>query len=226
MAQTSLDAGGIGASVRRKEDLRFLTGRGNYVDDINRHGQVYAHILRSPHPHAQIRKIDTTKAKKGAGVIAVFTAADMAADQIGTLPCGWGIKNKDGSPMKEPPHPVLAAEKVRHVGDPLAVVIGESRAAARDAAELIEVDYEALASVTDLAAAVAAGAPAVWEAAPGNVCFTLRIGDAATTEAAFANAARRVRLRLTNPRVTASPMEPRGAIGCFAQADESFTLYS
>ena len=148
---------GIGASVRRKEDQRLLTGRGNYVDDINRPGQAYAHILRSPHSHAQVRKIDTAKAKKAPGVIAVFTGADMAADQIGTLPCGWGVKNKDGSPMKEPPHQVLAAERVRHVGDPVAVVIAETRAQARDAAELIEVDYKELPVVTTIADATKNG---------------------------------------------------------------------
>src|SRR5258706_4163506 len=124
---------GIGASVRRKEDFRFLTGRGTYVDDINRPGQLYAHILRSPHPHAEIRKLDTSRAAKAAGVVAVFTGADMAKDNIGGLPCGWGIKNKDGSAMAEPPHAPLASDRVRHVGDPVVVVIAGSRAQARHA---------------------------------------------------------------------------------------------
>ncbi|MCS6854757.1 MAG: xanthine dehydrogenase family protein molybdopterin-binding subunit, partial [Elioraea sp.] len=125
---------GIGASVRRREDLRFLSGRGTYTDDINRPNQAYAVILRSPHAHARIRGIDTSRARSTPGVIAVFTGADMAAEKIGGLPCGWQVKNKDGTPMAEPPHPVLAVGKVRHVGDPVAVVIAESKAQARDAA--------------------------------------------------------------------------------------------
>ena len=120
---------GIGASVRRKEDVRFLSGRGNYTDDINRPGQLHAFIRRSDRPHATINGIDTAAAAKAPGVVAVFTGADMAADNIGGLPCGWQIHNKDGSPMAEPPHPVLAIGKVRHVGDPVAVVIAETKQA-------------------------------------------------------------------------------------------------
>ncbi|HEX5455605.1 MAG TPA: xanthine dehydrogenase family protein molybdopterin-binding subunit, partial [Stellaceae bacterium] len=131
----------IGEPVRRKEDYRFLTGQGTYTDDINRHGQVHAYILRSPHANACIKSIDTSAAKSAPGVIAVFTGQDMAADNIGGLPCGWLVNSKDGSPMKEPPHPVLALDRVRHVGDPVAVVIAESLGEARDAAEQIAVDY-------------------------------------------------------------------------------------
>ena len=120
---------GIGASVRRKEDVRFLSGRGNYTDDINRPGQLHAFIRRSDRPHAKINSIDTAAAAKAPGVVAVFTGADMAADNIGGLPCGWQIHNKDGSPMAEPPHPVLAVGKVRHVGDPVAVVVAETKQA-------------------------------------------------------------------------------------------------
>ena len=120
---------GIGASVRRKEDVRFLSGRGNYTDDINRPGQLYAVIKRADRPHAKINGIDTAAAAKAPGVVAVFTGADMAADGVGGLPCGWQIHNKDGSPMAEPPHPVLAVGKVRHVGDPVAVVIAETKQA-------------------------------------------------------------------------------------------------
>lgn len=122
---------GIGASVRRREDLRFVSGRGTYTDDINRPGQLYAVILRSPHAHARIRGIDTAAAKAAPGVAAVFTGDEMAADGVGGLPCGWQVKNKDGTPMAEPPHPVLAVGKVRHVGDPVAVVIAETRSRAR-----------------------------------------------------------------------------------------------
>ena len=133
---------GMGAAVRRKEDHRFITGSGQYVDDINRPNQVYAHIVRSPVAHAKIAGIDTSEALAVPGVVAVLTGADMAADGVGGLPCGWGIHSKDGSPMVEPAHPPLIANVVRHVGDQVAVVIAESRAVAKDAAELVMVDYE------------------------------------------------------------------------------------
>ena len=139
---------GIGAAVRRKEDLRFLSGKGNYTDDIDRPGQTYAVMRRSDRPHATINAIDTAAASKAPGVLAIFTGADMAKDEIGGLPCGWQIHNKDGSPMAEPPHPVLAIGKVRHVGDPVAVVIAETKQQARDAAELIAIDYTDLPSVS------------------------------------------------------------------------------
>ena len=135
---------GIGASVRRKEDARFLNGRGNYTDDINRPGQLHAFIRRSDRPHATINGIDTIARRRRPGVVAVFTGADLAADNVGGMPCGWQIHNKDGSPMAEPPHPVLAIGKVRHVGDPVAVVIAETKQAAKDAAEQIVIDYQDL----------------------------------------------------------------------------------
>ena len=146
---------GIGASVRRKEDVRFLSGRGNYTDDINRPGQLHAFIRRSDRPHAKINSIDTAAAAKAPGVVAVYTGADMAADNIGGLPCGWQIHNKDGSPMAEPPHPVIAIGKVRHVGDPVAVVVAETKQAAKDAAELIVIDYQDLPAAASLRDAVA-----------------------------------------------------------------------
>src|SRR3712207_3013895 len=144
---------GIGASVRRKEDLRFLSGRGQYTDDIVRPGQTHAYILRSPHAHAAVRGIDAAAAKAMPGVVVVFTGADMAG--IGGLPRGWQIHGKDGSPMAEPKHPVLAEGKVRHVGDPVAVVIAETRAQAKDAAEAITVDYEVLPAAATMEAALA-----------------------------------------------------------------------
>jgi len=131
---------GIGVAVKRVEDLRFLTGNGHYTDDINQLGQSHAWILRSPHAHAKLNAVDTTKADSAPGVIAIFTGADMAADGVGGLPCGWQIHNKDGSPMAEPGHPPLAVDKVRHVGDQIAIVIAETRDQARDAAEMIAVD--------------------------------------------------------------------------------------
>src|SRR2546429_2472926 len=131
----------IGTPVRRREDYRFLTGGGTYTDDITRPARLYAYILRSPHANARITAIDTSAARAAAGVAAVYTGADMAADGVGGLPCGWQVHSKDGSPMVEPPHPVFATDRVRHVGDPVAVVIADALAQARDAAELVSVDY-------------------------------------------------------------------------------------
>ena len=133
---------GIGAAVRRREDVRFLRGAGNYTDDMNLAGQAHAYILRSPHAHAKIGSMDTAAASAAAGVVAILTAADF--EGVGGLPCGWQVNNKDGTPMSEPKHPVLAEGKVRHVGDPVAVVIAETRNQARDAAEKINVNYEIL----------------------------------------------------------------------------------
>ncbi|HET6305587.1 MAG TPA: xanthine dehydrogenase family protein molybdopterin-binding subunit, partial [Rhodopila sp.] len=168
---------GIGASVRRKEDLRFLSGKGNYTDDINRPGQLYAIIRRADRPHARINGIDTTAAASAPGVVAVFTGADMAKDNVGGIPCGWQIHSQDGSPMAEPQHPPLAVGKVRHVGDQVAVVIAESKQQARDAAELIEIDYTDLPSVAQLADAIKPGAPEVHDGVAGNLCYDWVIGD-------------------------------------------------
>ncbi len=217
---------GIGASVRRKEDLRFLTGRGMYVDDVARPGQLYAYILRSPHPHAEIARLDTSKAAKASGVIAVFTGADMEKDNVGGLPCGWAIKSKDGSPMKEPPHPPLAIGRVRHVGDQVAVVIAETYAAAKDAAELIEVDYRPLPAVASIADAIKPGAPQIWDIAPGNTCYDWEIGDKGATDVAFRNAHKVARIELVNNRLIPNAMEPRAAIGDFDPASGDFTLYT
>jgi carbon-monoxide dehydrogenase large subunit len=219
-------ADGIGASVKRKEDQRFLTGRGNYVDDINRPGQLYAHILRSPHPHAQLKKVDTSKAKTAAGVVAVFVGTDLAADNIGGLPCGWLVKFKNDEPMKEPPHPALAIDRVRHVGDPIAVVIAESRSAARDAAELIDIDYAALPALASIADAIKPGAPTIWDSAPGNTCYDWHIGDKAATDQAFQNAHKIAKLDLVNNRLIPNAMEPRAAIGDYDPGTGDYTLYT
>ena len=152
---------GIGASVARKEDKRFLTGRGRYTDDINQPGQTYAYFLRSPHAHATLNGINTSAAKSAPGVVAVLTGDDVTADQVGTLVCGWVITDKNGEPHKAPAHPVLATGKVRHVGDPVAVVIAETAAQAKDAAEAIEVDYGALPACCNLAASLDDGAAQV-----------------------------------------------------------------
>ncbi|HLY46057.1 MAG TPA: xanthine dehydrogenase family protein molybdopterin-binding subunit [Stellaceae bacterium] len=217
----------IGTAVRRREDYRFLTGQGTYTDDINRPGQLHAFILRSPHANARIERIDTGAAKSAPGVAAIYTGADLAADGIGGLPCGWLINSKDGSPMKEPPHPVLADGRVRHVGDPVAVVIADTLGQARDAAELIAVDYAVEPAVVDVAAALRPGAPLVWpEAAPGNVCYDWHLGDLAATDAAIAKAARVVKLDLVNNRLVPNAMEPRAAIGEYDRATGEHTLYT
>ena len=217
----------IGTPVRRREDYRFLTGQGTYTDDINRPGQLYAYILRSPHANARIGSIDAKAASGAAGIVAVFTGADMAKDGIGGLPCGWLINSKDGSPMKEPPHPVLAIDRVRHVGDPVAVVIAETLAQARDAAEMIAVDYAVEPAVVDTTSALAPGAPLVWpEAAPGNICYDWHLGDLAAADAAIAKAARVVKLDLVNNRLVPNAMEPRAAIGEYNRATGEHTLYT
>jgi carbon-monoxide dehydrogenase large subunit len=217
---------GIGAPVRRKEDARFLSGRGNYVDDINRSGQLHAFIKRSDRPHARLAGIDTAAARAAPGVAAVFVGADMAADNVGGLPCGWQIHNKDGSPMAEPAHPVLAVGKVRHVGDPIAVVIAETRQEAKDAAELLAIDYQDLPAVADTRDAVAQGAPAVHDEAAGNICYDWHIGDKGVVDAAFARADRVVKLELTNNRLVPNAMEPRAALGDFDPNSGDYTLYT
>jgi carbon-monoxide dehydrogenase large subunit len=217
---------GIGAAVRRKEDARFLSGHGNYTDDIDRPGQHYAFIRRSDRPHATINHIDTSAAAKAPGVVAVFTGADMAADNVGGLPCGWLIHNKDGSPMKEPAHPVIAVGKVRHVGDPVAVVVAETKQAAKDAAELINVDYRDLPAVAMLRDATAPGAALVHDDASGNICYDWHLGDKAVVDAAFAKAAKVVKLDLTNNRLIPNAMEPRAAVGDFDAHSGDYTLYT
>ncbi len=217
---------GIGAAVRRKEDVRFLSGRGNYTDDINRPGQLHAVLKRSDRPHATINAINTTAAAAAPGVIAVFVGADMAADNVGGLPCGWQIHNKDGSPMAEPPHPVLAIGKVRHVGDPVAVVIAETKQQAKDAAELIEIDYTDLPAAATMPQALAAGAPAVHDDVPSNLCYDWHIGDKAVVEGIFAGAHKIVKLDLINNRLVPNAMEPRAALGDFDTSSGDYTLYT
>src|ERR1700685_561112 len=144
-----MSATGIGVAVRRKEDQRFITGKGHYTDDINRPGQTYAYFVRSPHAHATIKSIDSKQASSMPGVLAVLNGAELAAEKIGNLICGWMIHSKDGSPMKMAPHPALASGKVNCVGDAVAVVIAETLAQGRDAAEKIKVEYDVLTAVVD-----------------------------------------------------------------------------
>ncbi|MDA1323552.1 MAG: xanthine dehydrogenase family protein molybdopterin-binding subunit [Proteobacteria bacterium] len=218
--------GGIGERVLRKEDFRFLTGAGNYTDDINRPNQCFAVLVRSPHAHAKIQSVDAAAAQSAPNVIAVFTGADILADGIGSLPCGWGITQTDGSPMAEPPHALLQADRVRHVGDPVALVIAETREAARDAADFMDVTYEILPAVTDTAATAVKGAPQVHEEAPNNTCFDWEIGDANSTDAAFATAAHLTTLDLVNTRMVTNAMEPRTAVGDYDAGGDRYTLYT
>jgi carbon-monoxide dehydrogenase large subunit len=221
-----MNENGIGVSVRRKEDYRFLTGRGTYTDDINRPGQCHAYILRSPHASAGIEHIDTAAAAKAPGVIAVYTGADMAADGVGGLPCGWQVHSRDGEPMKEPAHPPLAGDRVRHVGDQVAVVIAHTHAQAKDAAALIAVDYAELPAVVASGDAMAADAPLVWDEAPSNLCYDWVLGDEAATDAAIASAAHVARLSLVNNRLVPNAMEPRAYIGDYDVATDQYTLYT
>jgi len=216
----------IGTPVRRREDYRFLTGQGTYTDDINRPGQLYAYILRSPHASARIAGIDTGAAATATGVVAIYTGKDLAADGVGGLPCGWQIHNKDGSPMHEPPHPVLAVDRVRHVGDPVAAVIADTLGHARDAAELINVNYGVEPAVTNAVEALRPGAPLVFAEVPGNICYDWQLGDPATIDAALKSAARVIKLDLTNNRLVPNAMEPRAAIGDFDRATGEHTLYT
>src|ERR1700748_3933133 len=148
-----MNATGIGAAVRRKEDFRFITGKGQYTDDVSRAGQSHVHFLRSPHAHAKIKKIDATAAKQMPGVLAVLTGAELAADKIGNLICGWMITSKDGSQMKMAPHPRIAHGKANYVGDAVAVVVAETLAQAKDAGEKVNVEYELLPALADPAKA-------------------------------------------------------------------------
>jgi aerobic carbon-monoxide dehydrogenase large subunit len=205
-----------GRSVRRFEDFRFLTGVGRYVDDFTRPGQVHAHVLRSPHAHAAIERIDTTAARDGSGVLGVFTETDLRADGIGPLPCIAQVSTVD--PMIVPPRYALARGRVRHVGDPAALVVAETRELARDAAERIAVEYRPLDAVVDGATALLPGAPAIWDEAPANLSYRFQRGDEAATRAAFAAAARIVEIELVNNRVVPAPIEPRAAIGNYDAA--------
>jgi aerobic carbon-monoxide dehydrogenase large subunit len=215
----------IGQPVRRKEDYRFLTGAGQYTDDIVLPAQTYAVFVRSPHAHARIKSIDTTAAKASPGVVAVFTGADIAAENVGGLPCGWLIHSIDGTPMHEPAHPVIAHETAQHVGDQVALVIAESLKAAKDAAERVEVDYEELPAVADTAHAADAGQPLVHDGVPNNTCYTWGHGDKAATDTAFAQAAHVTTLDIVNNRLVPNAIEPRAVNASYSSHDDSYTVY-
>ena len=215
---------GIGASVRRKEDKRFLTGNGRYTADITRVNQLYVHFVRSVHAHAEIVSVDTSKALHADGVVAIYTGEDVAADEIGGPISGWVITQRDGSANPEPPHPILANGKVRYVGDHIAAVIAETEQQAIDASELVNVEYKVLPAVVDLATS-ANGAP-VHDEVPSNTYFDFELGDEAATEDALANAATIVELEVRNNRLIPNAMEPRAALAEYDPIDGSYTLHT
>ena len=221
-----MSATGIGAAVRRKEDHRFITGKGHYTDDINRPGQAYAFFIRSPHAHAAIKSIDAKTASGMPGVLAVLTGTELAADKIGNLICGWMIHSKDGSPMKMAPHQALAGDKARHVGDAVAVVVAETLAQARDAAEKVNVDYAVLPAVADPAAAQRQGAPQIHEIAANNTIYQWHLGDPKAVDAAFKSAKHVTKLDIINNRLVPNAMEPRAAIGEYDTGTGAFTLWN
>ena len=221
-----MSASTIGASERRTEDKRYITGRGQYTDDIRRPYQTHAYFLRSPHAHATIKSIDFKKASKMPGVLAIYTGADIANDKIGDLICGWMVHSKDGSPMKGGRHPALAQGKVRYVGDSLAVVIAETLDQAKDATHAIKVDYGVLPAVAELAKARDAGAPQIHENAPRNTIYEWVIGDEAAVDAAMKRAKHVTKIDIVNNRLIPNAIEPRAAIGEYDQGTESFTLWT
>ena len=217
---------GIGASPKRREDVRFLTGKGQYTDDINLHGQTYVHFLRSDVAHGIIKSIDTSAAESMPGVVRIFTGADF--EGVGGLPCGWQVTDRHGQPMQEPGHPVLARGKVRHVGDPIAAIIAETKEQARDAAEAIGLDIEELPAVVDMVSALAPDAPKVHDELTSNLCYDWGFVEEnkAAVDEAFQKAAHVTTLELINNRLVANPMEPRVAVGDYNQANDESTLYT
>jgi len=219
-----MSATGIGAAVRRKEDLRFITGKGQYTDDVIRPGETRAVFVRSPHAHAKIKRIDASAAKSLPGVVAVLTGAELANDKIGNLICGWMIHSKDGTPMKMAPHPALASGKVSHEGDAVVLVIAETLAQARDAAEKVNVDYEALPAVIDTAKAKSG--PQIHEVAPNNTIYEWSLGDAKAVDAAFATAKHVTKLDIVNNRLVPNAIEPRSALAEYDAGTDQLTLWN
>src|ERR1700722_3984677 len=216
----------IGKSVPRFEDLRLVRGGGPYVDDIVLPGMAFGHVLRSPHAHAKIRRIDTAKAKVAPGVLLVLTGADWASSGFGDLPVAGGMKLRDGAPMYRPKYPAPVKDRVRWVGDYVAFVVAETKLQAADAAELIEVDYEPLPAVVSTAEAAAPGAPLVFDDCKDNISFVYTAGDKAKTDAAFAHAAHVLKQRFVINRITAATMEPRGALGDYNPTNGRYTIYT
>ncbi|HEX2115471.1 MAG TPA: xanthine dehydrogenase family protein molybdopterin-binding subunit [Alphaproteobacteria bacterium] len=217
---------GIGQSVRRIEDQRLLTGTGRYTDDITLPRQTHAYFLRSPHAHAKLVRIDTEAARGAPGVIGIVTGADLQKAGIGPIPCVVPLRNRDGSEMQIPKRPAIAIERVRFVGDIVALVVAESHAHAKDAAELIEVEYEELPAVTGTAAALEPSAAQVWDFAKNNIVFDWTLGAEAPMRAAFAKADKVVSVDLVNNRVAPTSLEPRVAAASWSPGDDRYTLYA
>jgi carbon-monoxide dehydrogenase large subunit len=221
---------GIGQSAPREEDKRFLQGGGRYTDDINLHGQAWSYLLRSPYAHARINSIDTKAARVAPGVLAVFTGEDIVNAGLGGMPCFAAkvvpLTRPDGDPMFQPHRPALVRDKVAFVGDYVAFVVAETRDQARDAAELIEVDYQPIAVNTDTRTALADDAPAVWQDCSDNICFSIEFGNKADTDKVFAGADHITRIELPMPRVAINAMEPRAALGEYDAFEDRYTLYS
>ncbi|CUH80518.1 Carbon monoxide dehydrogenase large chain [Tritonibacter multivorans] len=217
---------GIGAASKRREDIRFLTGTGNYTDDINVNGQAYVHFLRSDVAHGRLKSVDTSVAKEMPGVVRIFTSADL--EGVGGIPTGWQITDRFGEVMQEPAHPVLATEKVRHVGDPIAAIVAETPEQARNAAEAITLDIEELPAVIDMKAALNDGATKVHDDLTSNLCFDWGFveDNREAVDQAIKDAAHVTTLELVNNRLVANPMEPRVAIGDFNRATGDSTLYT
>jgi carbon-monoxide dehydrogenase large subunit len=217
---------GIGQPVRRLEDSRLLTGLGQFVDDIQLPNQLHGYVLRSPHAHARLLRIVKTAAESMPGVHLVTTGAEVAAAGLGDIPCLGGLQHRNGAGLVAPPRPALPVDRVRHAGDAVAFVVADSLAAAQDAAEAVEVDYEPLPALVEPGTALDPAAPRIWDHVPNNLCLDWEAGDAPGVAAAFARATRRTRLTLVNNRVIVNPLEPRGAIGVYDRALDRFTLYS
>ncbi|WP_404933785.1 xanthine dehydrogenase family protein molybdopterin-binding subunit [Nitratireductor sp. L15S-10] len=217
---------GIGARVLRKEDKRFITGKGRYTDDIRNERQAYAAFVRSPHAHAKVKSIDSAEAEKMDGVIAVLNGKQLTDDGIGNLICGWAVNSKDGSPMNMGAWSALATDKVRYVGDAVVLVVAETQAQARAAAEAVEVDYEELPAVVHAVDALKGGAPQVHDNAPGNLIFDWGLGEEAAVDKALAGAAHVTEMKIVNNRLSPNPMEPRSAIATYDEAEDHYTLYT
>jgi len=217
----------IGKAVKRVEDKRFITGKGRYTDDITLPGMTHAYIVRSPYAHARILSVDTSAAEAMEGVVKVFTGKDIAGSGVNGVPCGWQVNFKNGDTMKEPPHPLLVADKARYMGDAVAVVIAESREIARDAGDKVEVEYEELPAVADARKATEAGAPLVHDDAPNNLCFDWELGNPkAEVDEAMSKAHHITTLEYHNQRLIPNAIEPRSAIGHYEEASDKYTLYT
>jgi carbon-monoxide dehydrogenase large subunit len=216
----------VGQSVRRLEDPRLIQGLGRYSDDVVLPREAHAVLARSPHAHARVRAIDTRAARSGPGVLTVLTAAELAADGVGNLPTDRGRKRRDGSPAFPTPRPALMRDRVRHVGDPVAVVVAETHAEALDAVDRLRVDYEPLSAVAGTANALQAGAPAVWDEAPDHIAFVAQAGQREPVDRAFAGAAHVTKLDFVVSRVAAAPLEPRAAVGEFDRRSGRYTLHT